>query len=378
MRFSLRLLLLAVTAFAIGFPIWYHWPYREEEIRYHHFANGQPDKSRIQARIVATWQRQWGGGKKQHGVSRVWRPSGNVRTIGHYQNGVINGPFEFYSDLYNQTGQYLDGEKHGAWLATQNGKLLKQETFDRGLLHGLVFETSDTGRTYEYSVSHGQLDWADSRSQAHPLFRKLTAGAVDDPRIAKVLRTPYPDWATADLILDETLENPTASFVKSLKVPIVIDSKIALPTRPHGASIHNLDMSAFLFQTVQLHGAALDYRYGCIWITTPADAKDWRDPTGITEVQPPEGSRLREAWNHQLENHAPACDLSTMLAVLSKHCGGEIDASLVAESNVRGSPVDLKLPSLPLRHVLGIVLYQSNCRCNLEQRMLVILPPDDA
>src|SRR5262245_8824939 len=29
LRFSLRLLLAAFTAFAVGFPIWYRWPYQE-------------------------------------------------------------------------------------------------------------------------------------------------------------------------------------------------------------------------------------------------------------------------------------------------------------------------------------------------------------
>jgi len=28
LQFSLRLLMLALTAFAIGFPIWYRWPYQ--------------------------------------------------------------------------------------------------------------------------------------------------------------------------------------------------------------------------------------------------------------------------------------------------------------------------------------------------------------
>ena len=30
LQFSLRVLLLAITAFAIGFPIWFRWPYRTE------------------------------------------------------------------------------------------------------------------------------------------------------------------------------------------------------------------------------------------------------------------------------------------------------------------------------------------------------------
>jgi hypothetical protein len=33
-QFSLRLLLLAVTTFAIGFPIWYRWPIEEVTLEY--------------------------------------------------------------------------------------------------------------------------------------------------------------------------------------------------------------------------------------------------------------------------------------------------------------------------------------------------------
>ena len=56
LQFSLRVLVLALTAFAIGFPIWYRWPYREATV--HRDSTGA-----VAARRITTWQRQWGGGR---------------------------------------------------------------------------------------------------------------------------------------------------------------------------------------------------------------------------------------------------------------------------------------------------------------------------
>jgi len=375
LQFSLRLLLLAFTAFAIGFPIWYRWPYREEEIRYYQ-KNGQPDPSRINARIVATWQRQWGGGKKQHGPCWVWRESGDVRTIDHYRNGVRNGPFLLQSDGYDIAGQFVDGEKDGEWLTTHSGKVLRRETFDRGVLHGLLFETSDNGRSYEFRVANGQLDWTDARSQTHPLFRKLTACQVDNPRIADALRTPYLKWATQQLIADETLENPVGSLAQVLNVPIVIDDRIALPTRPQPASMHDLDASAFLLQTVQLHGAALDYRYGFIWVTTPQDAQDWHDPTGIAEIRLPKDSPLAQAWEEPSQIEALNMPLDTVLQLLTQRLAISFDLSgLPSES--RTMPVTKNLKGLPLRHVLALILDGLNLRAEARGgHTIAILPPE--
>src|SRR5205809_4736 len=60
LQFSLRLLLIAFTAFAIGFPIWYRWPY--QEVREEHIRVGPSI-----LRSVVHWQRQWGGKILMHG-----------------------------------------------------------------------------------------------------------------------------------------------------------------------------------------------------------------------------------------------------------------------------------------------------------------------
>src|SRR5438034_10302208 len=61
LQFSLRLLLLAITAFAIGFPIWYRWPYQEV------LDERDPLTRAVTSKRILNWQRQWGGDRLLHG-----------------------------------------------------------------------------------------------------------------------------------------------------------------------------------------------------------------------------------------------------------------------------------------------------------------------
>ena len=113
-RFGLRLLMLAVTAFAIGFPIWYRWPY--EEVR---------ELDDFSSRVT-TWQRQWGGRRPRHGPERHFA-DGQLSFLMTYRDGLMHGPYFSYSIRTGannklvrdsepaETGEYLDDEKHGAW-----------------------------------------------------------------------------------------------------------------------------------------------------------------------------------------------------------------------------------------------------------------------
>jgi hypothetical protein len=124
-RFSLRVLLLGVTAFAIGFPLWYRWPYEEVETLPSSF-RGNP--SVVEKRIT-TWQRQWGGKTLKHGPERRLL-NGKTQTETNYRDGKKHGHYVMYPLEYNRinnvpsvtcgaepitTGQYVDGMKEGVW-----------------------------------------------------------------------------------------------------------------------------------------------------------------------------------------------------------------------------------------------------------------------
>src|SRR4029453_13469530 len=88
LQFSLRLALVAFTAFAIGFPIWYRWPYEEEGVRW--ATKFFPPKR------VKTWRRKWGGGKLKDGPEREM--IGNIaREVTNYHNGRKHGPYTAYT-----------------------------------------------------------------------------------------------------------------------------------------------------------------------------------------------------------------------------------------------------------------------------------------
>jgi hypothetical protein len=126
-RFSLRVLLLAFTAFAVGFPVWFRRPYEEVELR---------DKvNASQFAIIRTWQRKWGGERRQHGEER-WTVDGVSYQTTTYRNGQKHGPFSQYFLVAESTfsngrvrvgelcnaGQYFDDKRDGEWFETIYGK----------------------------------------------------------------------------------------------------------------------------------------------------------------------------------------------------------------------------------------------------------------
>ena len=118
LQFSLRLLLLAFTAFAIGFPIWYRWPF-EVVTEERDSVTGV-----VQSRRVSTWQRQWGGSRVPHGPTRyTYR---DLVVTSHYRHGIMHGPYTVRDakGRQSQTGQYLNGQKEGTWVET-----IGKETF---------------------------------------------------------------------------------------------------------------------------------------------------------------------------------------------------------------------------------------------------------
>jgi len=124
-RFSLRAFLLTFTAFAIGFPMWYRWPYEEVESR------GKTNSS-LEA-VVTTWQRQWGGMRQKHGEERLTIDGVAYETT-TYRNGHKHGPYRRYFLIANtangivyrgelcHVGQFFDDKPDGVWIETINDK----------------------------------------------------------------------------------------------------------------------------------------------------------------------------------------------------------------------------------------------------------------
>jgi len=111
-RFSLRVLLLALTGFAIGFPVWYRWPYVETV-----------NEHGTNCIIICTWQRQWGGGRQKHGIEKRIL-DGHTISVTTYRNDVRHGPWEFDNLAGCRiVGNFDCGLKSGIWTEITNGQI---------------------------------------------------------------------------------------------------------------------------------------------------------------------------------------------------------------------------------------------------------------
>lgn len=385
LQFSLRLLLFAFTAFAIGFPLWYRWPYEETE--------SNPIGP---AKETVTWQRQWGGGRKKHGLQRqIW----NGKTIESlvYRNGLRHGPYESTHDR----GQFVDDMREGVWTAPD-----RTMTWHRGKLQGSAEirlppqqqlapkfaskrPASNEIRKYQLVFVDGRLTHFNGKPAAGRLFDLLDDDTVD-PR----LRMELGKTTTIDLV--EMPLKDTVIFLCDLHaIPIVLDPRVNADL-PITGEYRGVDLCSALTLITAPHNVGCDYRYGCLWITTAEDCNHWHDPTGVSEIKPPAGSMLAKVWNEAVVLDAVEMPLTDALKYLEGLLAIHIDATQLKPPAAR--PVQKARPSallkkptaavdpfsitaslrgVPFRHLLGQLLYRTKCRCRLEGENLVILPPEE-
>src|SRR5207237_1398955 len=112
----------------------------------------------------------------------------------------------------------------------------------------------------------------------------------------------------------------------------------------------------------------------------------WRDPTGIADIKPPSGTTLARAWNEPTAVDCVASPLADVMAFIEEKMAISIDTSRVqglAHRPPFPAPVGppfrppARARARPLKHVLGHLLYNFDCRCRLEGETLVILPPEE-
>jgi hypothetical protein len=117
LQFSLRLLLVVLTVVAIGFPIWYRWPYRETT------EQRDPASGKLEVTRIITWQRQWGGERLAHGPETTIHGDGTTVTDNNVQ-GKRHGPHVVRDATghFWSRGQYVDGLSEGRWVDEMHWK----------------------------------------------------------------------------------------------------------------------------------------------------------------------------------------------------------------------------------------------------------------
>jgi hypothetical protein len=217
----------------------------------------------------------------------------------------------------------------------------------------------------------------------------LKAGAVEERMATELEKSTEVDF----------VETPLIDVVEYLNdkhnLPFVTDTKrIPNPNLPITACFSGIDLGPTLTLLTAPRSLACDYRYGCLWITSAEDAKDWRDPTGVSNIMPPKDSALARAWNEPVPllqavaDRGPAYppragvieqSARNILMVLEQRLNITIDAPAVTPDALARKFVALggNTEGLPFRHMLGQLLYFTGCRCKLEGDKLVILPAEE-
>jgi hypothetical protein len=271
LRFSLRALLLAFTAFAIGFPIWYRWPYEVQE----------PIRTSPNMYHTDTWQRQWGGGRLRHGPSRTLFGNQLV-ALRTYRNDILEGPCQdFWSDgkLHIQ-GQHLAGERDGLWIEEIQSIVVARTHWKAGRLHGLSEQFGCTlprepGQPTRLEFSEGRLVALDGKPVTDRLASLLDDGKIDDPFLVAELNRPG-----SSLQGDRTVYMLVAMADAEFDIPLRIEYRYVDPNAQLViGDWRELTPAACISATLASGGLTCDYRNGCLWITTPRGLASWREPT---------------------------------------------------------------------------------------------------
>jgi hypothetical protein len=318
---------------------------------------------------ISTWQRQWGGQRLKHGPER-WIVDGRTVKTTIYRRGLKQGPV--LGDGFS--GQYLDDMKEGVW--TDNGRWFKRTaTWHRDRLEGPYSIAYSDGRRMELRFVAGRLTHFNGKVATNRLFDLLETDAMDR-RIAEELQknTEF-----------DMIEVPLKDIVEYLKdrhaIPIVLDRR-RLPNLdlPITATDRGIDLCSALTILTAANNLGCDYRYGCVWITTAQDAKDWHDPTGISKLQPPKDSAMARAWNEPLTIDVVKTPLAGLLSKIARSVGIEMDTTKIDRSPSSPSRflVTHAIKNMPVRHVFGQLLYIANCQCVLDGDALVILPGEES
>jgi hypothetical protein len=365
LRFSLRVLLLAFTAFAVGFPIWYRWPYEEVDSA----ASKSPGVKRI-----ITWQRQWGGGRVKHGPESTYR-NGELILRMTFRKGVLHGPYESRQrNGFREVGQYADGKKEGLWRSfNRQGTLVIAAHWQNDQLDGRYEIVGPNGARRHLEFERGRLVAVDGREFADQLGRLLADGRINNQHMATAATSPV------SLKVEKVPLTELVDYLNRMgEISVFVDPHHVDPNQPIDCDWKDLPLASALDIVASENGLGCDYRYGITWITSAEDAKDWRDPTGVADITPPKDSQLSRSWNEPIRVQAVERPLADVLAEIVQPLAIGIDTSQIA-SHVEGEgnyPVTRSFYGLPFKHVLGALLYDTRCRCKLDGETLVILPPE--
>jgi len=258
------MLLISLTAFAIGFPVWYRWPYSEEVLQYPE-TKGRRDESRPSVgRAVVSWQRQWGGGRLQHGVTAFYREDGTIAYALDYRRGKKHGRQEWYreDESLGRVEEYADGTQIRITKYSWDDAIdYRAETVGR-FLHGKAVQHLRDGPVVVWQFDHGRVVARNNEPIPSGLFDALAAGRVEK-RLAERLRLVTPDPVYA-----ATPKEELEQLAEFCGVPLVIENAETLEWIEPQFSPRGIDYPSALVMKARALGRQCDYRDNRVWITS--------------------------------------------------------------------------------------------------------------
>ena len=368
LRYSLRMLLLALTAFAIGFPVWYRLPYEESTDPLASAAGRAP---KVSNKLVTTWQQQWGGGRLMHGP-QVRYVNGKMFSKETYSNGELHGPCTYWiPDGTKEFVEIVHGKKDGVWTHVDaSGKTRRTATWRADRLHGPCIAFHHDGSRSELVFVDGRLATYDGKAISDPLLKHLADGTVE-ARLARELGRD-----TRIEFMETQLKDALEFLMAQHSIPFILDPHHGLRDTPISGQFDHIQLASALAIITSENGHACDYRYGLVWVTSARDAINWHDPTGVAEIQPPKGSQLAKSWDERVKIEVIEQPLATVVQTLVQTLAIGLDTWGI-ESAKGNYPVTLTVDGFPFRDTLGLLLYETRCRVKLDGETLVILPPEE-
>jgi hypothetical protein len=395
-QFSLRALLIVFTAFAIGFPLWYRWPIREVKFEYPRATNNVggkfvevEDKSAPPvSRTVTTWKRRWGKPHVKSGPTTTTFYPGKLDpdrlqvVVTNYEDDELNGPYsETIKGRSKRVGYYEHGQRQGLCVYTDLPTGFESRVnWIADCVHGPAEIRAADGTVSKMLLENGLITDFNGQRVTSPLLKRAARGEIHSAQLTRELQSEYSGRFVIRTSLADWLmyTNAMAQFPLLLS-PAVHDTSIDF----NANDFAGLNLQSALVLATHKFGLECDYRYGCLWITTQDDAKDWHDPTGVDAIRPPPASLLSAAWNQPVKLWQCNSPLADAVNQLCTPIQVPFDTSAVGPTPNEPNrfPVRLYLSingDYPLfRDFLAILLYTTGCRCKLDGDKLMILPAVD-
>jgi hypothetical protein len=315
-RFSLAAAFFVITLSAVALWYWYRVPFQLVHA---------PHKGSMEVETVhRTWE-----GTVRHGPRSV-SIDGQPRALEHYREGIADGPWEWRGE---------------------DGQVLLAAEFHRGKL-------ADAKPSAE----------CDAR-----LARHLAEGTIDNPRLVQQLTTTV-RFDDGETFLQDALtsigdlHNVPISCQALLREPYFVPPDDRRPIRFIDAPVTlsgEAPLIVVLGRMLQPHGLVCDYRYGLLWVVMREEGDAWSDPTGISRIEPPAGSKLASVWAKPIDAELFEVPLRLACLVHSRKVVNQEEydwtklPQIMHGSCYPGANVSLVCSRHPFKHCLGVILYQA-------------------